>query len=73
MKMRLKKDIVIKAGTIFDTAASKVIRRPDACVECGFGLTKDSYGTVVYLVGDAGDMRDPKHRRAIRRWFEEVK
>jgi len=72
MKLRLKKDIVIKAGTIFYTAESNVSRDPDAYVECVFGLTKDSYGTVVYQVGDEGDMRDPKHRRAIRRWFEEV-
>lgn len=72
MKMRLKKDIVIKAGTIFDTAAENVSRDPAAYVECVFGLTKDSYGTVTYQVGDASDMRDTKHRRAIRRWFEEV-
>ena len=73
MRMRLKKDIVIKAGTIFDTAASEVSRDPEAYVECVFGLTKDSYGIVTYQVGDEGDMLDPKHRRAIRRWFEEVK
>jgi len=73
MKMRLKKDIVIKAGTIFDTAASELRQDPAAYVECVFGLTKDTYGMVTYEVGDEGDMRDPKFKRAIRRWFEEVR
>lgn len=73
MRLRLKKDIVIEAGTIFDTAASEVSRDPAAHVEFTFGLTKDTSGTVVYQVGDEGDMQDPKFRRAIRRWFEEVK
>ena len=72
MKLRLKRDIVIKAGTIFDTAAEAVVRDSAAFVECVFGLTKDTYGTVTYEVGDERDMRDPKHRRVIRRWFEEV-
>lgn len=73
MKMKLKKDITIKAGTIFDTAAREVSRDPNSYVECVFGLTKDTYGIVTYEIGDDGDMRNPKHRRAIRRWFEEVK
>lgn len=47
MKLKLKKDIIIKAGTIFDTAAQKV-DRDDEFVEATFGLTKNTYGTVVY-------------------------
>ena len=71
-KWKVSPSIVIKAGTIFDTAARKVERDPDAFVECVFGLTKDTHGPLVYEVGDEQDMRDPKHRRAIRRWFEDV-
>lgn len=73
MKLKLKKDITIKAGTIFDTAARSVSRDPESYVECVFGLTKDTYGIITYEVGNAKDMLNQKHRRAIRRWFEEVK
>lgn len=72
MKMRLKKDIVIKAGTIFGTAASKVERDPDCFAECIIGLTKDTAGILTYEVGDEDQRKDPKFRRAINRWFEKV-
>jgi len=73
MKLRLKKNIVIKAGTIFDTAPHTISCDPSAFVECTFGLTKGTFGTVRYHVGDDNSMLDPKYRRAIHRWFEKVK
>ncbi len=62
--MRLKKDIVIPAGTIFKPADS--IRRTyiKDFYEHILGLTKDSYGDLIYSV----DPSDPE----IKSWFEEV-
>jgi len=35
-------------------------------------LAERGRSPVTYEVGDERDMRDPKHRRVIRRWLEEV-
>jgi len=72
MKFRLKKDIVIKAGTIFDTAAEKVDRDSRCYSEVVIGLTKDTAGTLVYETGDEHQWRDPKTRRQLSRWFERI-
>lgn len=68
MKLRLKKDIVIKAGTIFDTAPGKVVRDSNQFVEATFavGRSKDTFGTVTYLVGEVGT----EERRQVSRYFE---
>mgnify|MGYP006999130505 CR=1 FL=1 len=70
MKLRLKKDIVIKAGTIFDTAPSGVSRAPDLFVEATFavGRSKDTYGSVTYMVGKPRS----NARRQVSGYFEVV-
>ncbi|NCC96395.1 MAG: hypothetical protein EOM02_06090 [Synergistales bacterium] len=65
MKFRLKKDIVIPAGMIFETAPKKTERFDDSMVGVDFGLTKDTSGYLTYGV----DRDDP----AVGEWFEEVK
>jgi len=72
MKWRLKKDIVIKAGTIFDTSCSKMELDPSCHGECIIGLTKDTAGHVIYEIGNSDDWKDPKFKRAISRWFEPI-
>ena len=61
MKVRLKRDILIPAGTILDDAP----RRIELCkghVEHIVGLTKDSAGSLIYFV-------DPDDK-ALAEWFE---
>ena len=62
MAHRLKKDIVIPAGTLFGQAPSKSSFHPDT-VSHTIGLTKDSCGMLTYDIGE-----DP----ALSDWFEEV-
>ena len=66
-QVRLLKDIVIPAGTIFNHLPFK--SQTEICDDEHFefivGLTKDSYGTLVYCV-DGED--DPE----IKKWFEPV-
>lgn len=61
MKVRLKQDILIPAGTIFDEAPRR-IEMTRGHVEYIMGLTKDSSGTLLYFI----DPDDP----ALREWFE---
>ena len=61
MKVRLKQDILIPAGTIFDEAPRR-IEMASGHVEFILGLTKDSSGKLLYFI----DPNDP----ALREWFE---
>lgn len=63
--MRLKKDIVIPAGTKFWSADG--IRRNYIRDYYGhiFGLTKNSYGDLIYMI-------DPDDDPELNEWFEEV-
>jgi hypothetical protein len=60
MKLRLKKDIVIPAGTVFNDAPLKVVRKPGCYVESVIGLTPDAVGFFTCDT-DCGD-----------EWFEKV-
>lgn len=62
MKVKLLKDIIIPAGTIFNDAPTKTTRC-NGHVECLVGLTDDSCGSFVY------DMLSDKEN--ISEWFEE--
>lgn len=70
MKLKLIKDIVIPAGTVFDTAAIKVERAPGMHVEHTFavGGSKDTYGTVTYMVGEKGS----EERSQLTEYFQPV-
>jgi hypothetical protein len=46
MKARLKRDLVIKAGTIFNDAPEKIILSGDH-VDCIRAVGKDSYAQVI--------------------------
>lgn len=48
--MRLKRDITIPAGTIFDEAPIKTQRCGGVHFEHIFGLSKDSTGHLVYAI-----------------------
>lgn len=67
MKARLLKDIVIPAGTVFDTAASKTVRS-DGHVEHWIGLSKNTSGTIVYFIGE----KDDKEREELKEHFEVI-
>ncbi len=62
MKKRLKKDIVIPAGTILGTAPTVTRRHGSDHFDCTVGLTDDSCGFFTYCVDD------PK----LDEFFEEV-
>lgn len=59
---RLKKDIVIPAGTIMKQAPSKTERFGDDHFSCTVGLTDDSCGFLEYCLDDP----------ALSDWFEDV-
>lgn len=61
-KIRLKKDIIIPAGTIMSTAPVKTVRYGDDHFDCTVGLTDDSCGFFNYCVDD----------EKLDDWFEEV-
>jgi len=64
-KFVLKKDIVIKAGTVFESIDGHVHTFVADCYSALFGLGKDSSGEIVYKgIGDDDKMREE--------WFEEV-
>jgi len=63
MSMRLKKDIVIPAGTIFKEAPLQIQYNED-CYAHTLGLTSDSHGDLIYCIE-----RDDK---ALAEWFEDV-
>lgn len=63
MNVLLKKDIIIKAGTVLTKAPTKTERIGDGHVECTFGLSKNSFGTVTYSIEDPSELEE---------WFEVV-
>ena len=62
-KVRLKKDIVIPAGTVFDNVDESSVEYGEDNYEHTLGLTKDSCGSLVYGV----DLSES----ALKEWFEE--
>ena len=70
MKVRLKQDIVIKAGTVFDTAPVQTVRAIDGFVEHTFavGDSANTYGSLVYFVG----AKDTEERKEVSDFFEEI-
>ena len=63
MKKRLLKDIVIKAGTIFDDAPTKTLRAP-GCVMSTIGLSNNTCGSIEYWLDDD----EPE----MKEWFEDA-
>jgi len=53
MEAILKKDIIIKAGTVFFSAPSKTERYGDGHIECLVELTKDETGSFVCCIGNS--------------------
>jgi len=52
MQKILKKDIVIKAGTILYEAPTKTVRQGGCHFECCIGLSNDSHGFFTYCIDD---------------------
>jgi len=64
-RYKLKKDIVIKAGTVFESIDGHTHTFVEDCYSALFGLGKDSTGEIVYKgIDDDDKMRNE--------WFEEV-
>lgn len=61
-KYRLKKDIIIPAGTVFGPAPT-ITTRSHGHIEHIFGLTLDTSGSVTYCIDN-----DPY----LSEWFEEI-
>ena len=70
MRFILKKDIVIKAGTVLESAPYSISIDPTQVSEHTFPLSRDFSGRVLLHTGDKGDWADPKARRALSRWFK---
>ena len=64
MKMRLKKDLVIPAGTMFGEAPTRTHHVGDGHIDHVFGLSDNTHGTVTYCLGDDPDQ--------MGEWFELV-
>jgi len=62
---KLKKDIVIPAGTVFQCCENMVLEAVRDTYTTSIGLTKDSDGEFVYSI----DPDDP----ALDDWFEDIK
>lgn len=65
MKKVLLKDIIIKAGTVFDTAPSKTTR-DDSHFDCTVGLSKNTCGTFTYCI-------DPDFPLELDKYFADLK
>ena len=63
MRKKLLKDIVIPAGTIFDDAPTHTTRA-EGTIDCVFGLTDNTSGTVEYFIGDDSEL--------LEEWFEDA-
>ncbi len=69
MRARLKKDIIIPSGTIFDDACNMTVSYGTGMVSHIFGLTDDSSGEVFYGAGDGlGGLDDER----LAEWFEVI-
>lgn len=66
--LRLKRDLVIPAGTLFGRAPERIDMDDSQFVEATIGLSKNTYGTLLYCAGEPGS----DDRKELRRWFEEV-
>lgn len=62
-RVRLKKDIIIPAGTVFNDVKGLVVEYGRDNYEHTLGLTKDSHGSLIYGL----DRADP----ALEEWFED--
>jgi len=60
-----KKDIVIPAGTVFENCDGCKTEYASGNYRFGFGLTKDSSGTLVYGIDELD--------KDLPEWFEEIK
>ena len=65
MKLKLKKDVVIKAGTVFDNVDSLTIFNGKCTYEAMFELTDNTFGCVTYFLDDSIPHETDD-------WFEEV-
>jgi len=66
LKKRLKKDIIIKAGTIFEDCSNRIIEMHDKeHIRYDFGFTKDGIGTVLCSY--------EKDDTELEEWFEDAK
>lgn len=63
---KLKKDIVIPAGTVFLPAPTLTKRHGNGHILADFGLTRDSSGSIEYYM-------EPEEMAKLLDWFEEVK
>lgn len=62
-KFKLKQDLVIPAGTIFETIDGRRSKYISGNYECSLGLSKDTSGSLIYGIEDGKGLSD---------WFEEV-
>ena len=65
MKKVLLKDIVIKAGTVFDTAPAKT-EVDDTHFDCVIGLSTNTHGTFTYCI-------DPDFPGELDEYFTDLK
>lgn len=65
MKAILKKDIIIKAGSVFYSSPVKTERVGDCHVGIDIGLSKDTSGFLSYCIGDTKQEQDQ-----MKEWFE---
>jgi hypothetical protein len=73
MKYRLKKDIVIPAGTIFDDASDEKVRYGDGVIHYTVGLTKNSFGDFLYaLDGEEQEDGSLNLMPELKKWFERI-
>jgi hypothetical protein len=70
MRFILKKDIVIKAGTVLESAPYSMSIDATQVSEHTFPLGRDFSGRVLLNTGDARDWGNPKTRRTLSRWFK---
>jgi len=72
-KYRLKKDIVIPAGTIFGDASDEKVEYGDDVVHHTIGLTKDSFGDLFYaLDGEEQEDGSLELMPELKEWFERI-
>ncbi len=58
MKKVLIKDIVIPAGTVFDSAPCGTQRFGDGHIQATIGLSKDSSGSIEYCLDDMDNEKE---------------
>lgn len=64
-KKVLLKDIVIPAGTVFDSAPRKTVR-DNTHYDCVIGLSKNTTGSVTYCI-------DPGYKEELSEYFANLK